>query len=192
MKLFLGIPIPEPFHADLEALKEEKHNRIQWVPPANFHLTLKYLGEVASHQVDTFYDRLSQVSVKPFPLTIGGVGRFPENTKKEPHVIWAGLEKGHPHLFQLHKDIDYTMSKLGIYPDARVYVPHITLGRCKVKSEEQVRQWLKAHEDFASGTFDVSFFTLYESQASLKGIRYRPIYTLSLGAIMPGRAGKNG
>ncbi len=180
MRLFVGIPVPRYAKTALRPLMRDEHPGLSWVPEANLHLTLKFIGDVDPPAVRQIADRLFDVHVRPFILQIEGVGAFPPPPKKRPHVLWVGLGSAHPHLFQLQKQIDQTLAPIGIDPDLRVYSPHITLARCKQSAHEAIRQWLKAHREFETAPFEVTFFTLYESRPALPGRQYFPVQTYSL------------
>jgi 2'-5' RNA ligase len=182
MRLFVGISLPRYLRSALQEVQDAQRHGINWTPPNNLHITLKFIGEWEDDPGPVIR-QLFEIQNKPFLLPVAGAGAFPPPPRKTPHVVWVGLGNGHPHLFGLQRKIDHGLSGLGVETDVRVYQPHITVGRCKSNAVESVRQWVKAHQDVEMPPFQVEFFTLYESLPSLKGRTYRPIETFQLGDV---------
>ncbi len=168
-RLFVAAEIPEFTRQALAGLQENMKGA-RWVPPCNIHLTLKFIGEADGPLARSIQDALSPIRVAPFFLPVAGVGAFPP--KGRPKVIWAGLEKGHPHLFQLQKRVEDTLFALGVEPEKRAYHPHLTLGRCGDASPPTVYQYVKKHRGFAAAPFQVTGFGLFRSDLRPGGSVY--------------------
>jgi 2'-5' RNA ligase len=171
-RLFAAIPLPEVLGDVLDSLVEE-HPGVTWVPPKNRHLTLQFLGQVPDDAVPEIAAALREVQIAPFLLPVQGVGRFPP--RGAPRVLWAGVGKGHPHLFALQKRVADQLMPLGFDPGGQSYVPHITLARCKPRAAEFARQFRKKHANFTGPPFRVQTFTLYRSDPGNGNAT--PVYT---------------
>lgn len=160
-RLFLAIELPG-YLRDCLAVLRTPLKGFHWVDPERFHLTLKFIGDVPGQFQPTIEDALEAVEVGTFMLPVEGLGRFPDRGR--PHAVWAGLSRGHPRLFQLHKRIDDALFGIGIEPEKRIYTPHITLARVNQAAPETVRQFLKREQDFGAPPFLVDAFHLYRSE----------------------------
>ncbi len=183
MRLFIGVPVPRALKAGLLGLMNQDERSIFWTAPDNLHLTLKFIGEFNRDRLRALEDTLIETSVRPFQLEIKGVGAFRARRTHDPLVIYAAFKDPPAEVFELQRDLDYRLKKLGLRPEARAFVPHITLGRCKAASKAFVKTWEATHQSFDGGSIQVDFFRLYESSPSLKGHLYHPLITFSLHAM---------
>ena len=103
-------------------------HRVAWVPAANVHLTLKFLGPIKAEASEAIVARLTQglAGRAPFEVEARGLGAFP--SVERPRVLWAGVRE-QPALLALHKDIEGWMEELGFPRETRPYHPHLTVGR---------------------------------------------------------------
>jgi len=76
---------------------------VRWVTAGQIHLTLAFLGQVAPDAEEKLRDQLAAIRFTAFFLPLREIGTFPG--KARPNVIWLGVGRGHPHLFQLHKRV---------------------------------------------------------------------------------------
>lgn len=160
-RLFAAIHLPGYVREALSQL-EESIRGIRWTMPENYHLTLFFLDEVEDPAIEPVRQILRNIKVAPFFMPVKGLGCFP--SKGDPTVLWAGVNGGHPHLFQLQHRITDALFSLGFDPGERVWQAHITLARCNGASPEVVRQFLKRHPDFETAPVRVTDFGLYASQ----------------------------
>src|SRR5262245_52579678 len=94
LRLFIAIPLPEPVRHEIETAQSELKRAlpdhcVRWTRRGQFHLTLKFLGNVEAHRVDELTGNLRQVSVGFAPLRLRAerIGFFPD--MRYPRVIWA-------------------------------------------------------------------------------------------------------
>ncbi len=179
MRLFVGIGMPRFVREKLEGLCEELRG-VSWTPFENYHLTLKFIGEVEDGADDAIAEALAEVQMQPFLLELGGVGIFPE--KGAPRVLWAGLERVPPQLFHLQKKIESALFNLGYEPGTRAYRPHVTVARLNEVSEPQVRDLVKRNERFATAPFRVTEFTLFLSRIQYQRRVFTPVEIVRLSA----------
>jgi RNA 2',3'-cyclic 3'-phosphodiesterase len=172
-RLFVAIDLPESTRQLLAAL--DPHIRgVRWTDSAQMHLTLAFFGDVPDETDLALREKLSAIEFGAFFLPIVGVGTF--SAKGAPKIIWIGVGKAHPHLFQIHKRVQEAAIAAGVEPELRPWHPHITLARCRDVSAQSLRKFLQANADLDTGMIHVEAFHLYSSKLTLVG----PIHTREL------------
>lgn len=181
LRLFVALDPPQDVRSSLESLPERLRG-VVWTPLHQYHLTLRFIGEVASTQLDAIATALAPVRVEPFILPVVGLGSFPPD--RPPRILWAGVGKGHPRLHQLRQRVDDALLGCGLTElDVRVFHPHFTLGRCGPDcSVGAVAAFLKKHRDFEAAAFRVDAFTLYKSTLAPSGALRTPLLRVDLSA----------
>ena len=101
---------------------------VRWVGPEHYHVTLKFLGEVAEDRVGAVHEALNHVATTTahLDLAVEGFGAFP--TIRRPQVIWVGIEPS-PALRCLKQDVEWALMGCGFDRETRAFHPHLTLGR---------------------------------------------------------------
>ncbi len=173
-RLFAAIELPESIKHVLVDL-DPKIRDVRWVDTEQMHLTLGFFGSVPEDVDLKLREKLCLIHA--FFLPIAGVGTFPP--KDSPKIIWVGVGRGHPHLFQLHKRVSDAAVAVGLEPDLRPWHPHITLARCRNVSSHLVRRFLKSNVDLDAGLVRVESFHLYSSKLGPAGPAHTRELTLS-------------
>jgi len=172
-RLFVAIDIPDSTRQMLAGL--DPHVRgVHWSDPAQMHLTLGFLGDVAEEAGRAIREKISEIKFRAFFLPVVGIGAF--SAKSAPKIIWIGVGKAHPHLFQIHKRVQEAALAVGLEPDLRQWHPHVTIARCRNVSAQSLRKFLQMNADLDAGMFQVESFHLYSSQLTSAG----PIHTREL------------
>ena len=152
---------------------------IRWVHPRNMHVTLKYIGEWEEDRLDLVRDALSRVRVSSkIAVPLAGLGFFPY--AHNPRVFWV-IAENNPPLRQLASSVDARLSRLGIAPEVRPYVPHLTLGRLHGRCD--LTELYEAMEELPSrdfGTIEPEKFVLYGSKLTENGSIHRKIEEFTL------------
>jgi 2'-5' RNA ligase len=138
------------------------------------HLTLGFFDDVLDQIDAALREKLNAIEFGAFFLPIVGVGTF--SAKGAPKVIWVGVGKAHPHLFQIHKRVQEAALAAGLELELRPWHPHITIARCRDVAPQSLRNFLKANADFDAGMIRVEAFHLYSSNLTPAG----PIHTCEL------------
>jgi RNA 2',3'-cyclic 3'-phosphodiesterase len=172
-RLFVAIDLPESIKHLLVDLDPQIRG-VRWIEPDKMHLTLGFFADVLDDVDPTFREKLGAIAFGAFFLPIIGVGTFPP--KGEPKIIWIGVGRGHPHLFQLHKRVQEAALGAGLEPELRPFHPHVTVARCQRVSAQIVWKFLKANADLDAGMIRVDSFHLYSSKLTPAG----PIHTREL------------
>ena len=133
VRAFVAVfPPPEVREALLRAARElPVDGEVRWVRPANVHLTLKFLGDVAEADLSRVTEALETVreSHEPFEVTPSGFGAFP--SARRARIFWAGIGEGSERLRALAHDVEASLEPLGFEREDRPYTPHLTLGRAR-------------------------------------------------------------
>lgn len=172
-RLFVAIHLPDSTRLSLADI--DPHVRgVRWIDPAQMHLTLGFFDDVPAQIDAALREKLSVIEFGAFFLPISGVGTFP--AKGAPKVIWVGVGKAHPHLFQIHKRVQEAALAAALEPELRPWHPHITIARCRDVSAQTLRKFLQSNADFDAGMIRVEAFHLYSSNLTPAG----PIHTREL------------
>jgi 2'-5' RNA ligase len=174
-RLFVAIRPPEPIrNLLLDTMGGVSGAR--WQTDDQIHLTLRFIGEVDRHRAGDVHAALGAIHHARFEIAINGLGTF--DRRGQPETIWAGVAP-HETLKSLHKKIDQAMARVGIEPDQRAYLPHITIARLK-RSSGPVRNLLELSGGLKSEPFEVQDFALYESKLTPEGAVYSIVETYPL------------
>ncbi len=177
MRAFVAIPAPRVVKDQAEQVRVQlarANPDVKWVEYVNYHLTLKFLGDVDEQQLARIRERLRQVSeyCPPFYLKVNGLGFFPN--KRKPRVVWMGLDGDLDKAEFLAERIDVYLQDIGFEPE-KSHRFHITLGR--VRSERNIDALLHQADQLdtvtRSGLFAVQAFYLMESRLSKEGPEYK-------------------
>ena len=173
-RLFVGLDLPRAIKDYLACSQNLELEGVRWTFHENFHLTLRFLGDVDGDAEGRILDRLKEIRVAPFTLSLGHAGVFPD--RGDPRVLWMGLGTGHPLLFQLRQRVDDAILASNHPCEMRDFVPHVTLGRCSGLRHDSLRDFLnRSRTDEPGPIFNVSAFYLFESLRTSGGIRYIPV-----------------
>ncbi len=159
------------------ALQLEK---ISWVKPDNFHLTLKFLGKTQEEKLPLIRTTLQETVQKNvgFPLTFSGTGIF--GSAYKPRVIWFGTEPNAT-LQKMGEQILDALDDAGFPRDRQNFVPHLTIGRIrKIEHKKNFQQAVSDHRNDFLQTINVDNIILYESLLRPEGAIYRPVYRFKL------------
>lgn len=168
-RLFVAIELPEDVKDELVGIAFGVPGA-RWVDPDTLHLTLRFLGEVNGTVAADLGTRLAKLKTEPFPIRLADIGFFPPRGPAEN--LWVGVEKSEP-LEQLRKTIDGHATRLGIEPDRRKWVPHVTLARLDDAPESRLARFAAEHSLYKSRWFDVEQLTLYSSRLLTNGALYQ-------------------
>ena len=145
--------------------------KARWCEDEQLHLTLRFVGEVDRHMARDVDAALGSVHHPCFSIALNGLVGF--DRRGEPVTLWAGVAPHEP-LHALHKKVDQALLRVGVEPDRRAYVPHITIARLP-RGAGPLQSLIEASGGLASPTFAVEEFGLWESRLTPEG----PVYTVA-------------
>ena len=166
-RLFTGLEIPEHIAQRLCLIQARLHGA-RWISPENYHITLRFIGDVEDRVADEFAYALGSVPCPVFSLRLAGMGSF---GGRKPRAIWADVENSDA-LMSLHRANEQAARLAGLPPEARNFTPHVTLARLRGTHSDEVARFLENFGDFASQPFEVSRFILFSSRPSRGGGPY--------------------
>ena len=170
---------------------------VKWVAPEQFHVTLKFLGDVPMTEI---YQVIRAVEaacrgVEPFDLVFAGLGAFPNIDS--PRTLWVGVTEGVEEIRALVDRLDAEFAKQGYPKEARRFTPHLTLGRTRGSDrpekekislpenavpagENELRRLLLAERETFFGAVSVDAVRLYSSELSRLGPKYEVLSEIEL------------
>ena len=169
-RLFVAIRPPEPIRDRLIGAMGGISGA-RWQSDEQLHLTLRFIGEVDRHRAGDIHAALGAIHHPRFAIAISGLGTF--DRRGQPESVWAGVTPHQP-LRELHKKVDQAIARVGVAPEQRAYLPHITLARLK-RSSGSVRNLLEQSGGLSSPAFTVESFALFESKLTPDGAAYSVI-----------------
>ena len=189
MRAFVAVELSDEVRLGLVDLQEDLKRSgadVKWVEPANLHVTVKFLGQVEEPAEQHVREAMCEAvrGVAPFVLAIGGAGSFPGGSR--PRVVWVGAHEAGRSLETIHRRLERGLSALGVAPDGRRFVPHVTLGRVRSgKGVGRLARRIAAAAERSFGAVTVEALTLFESRLTPAG----PIYSVRHRALLapPGR-----
>ena len=140
----------------------------RWQSEDQLHLTLRFIGEVDRHLADDIHAALGAVRHAPFVIALNGIGAF--ERRGQADTVWAGVTPHEP-VKALHNKVDTALTRVGVAPDQRAFLPHITLARLK-RSSGPVGNLLEQSGGLTSPPFTVADFALFESTLTPEGAVY--------------------
>lgn len=184
MRLFYCFELPQAVRAELDQIAQPLRRaeaRVSWVRPENFHITLKFLGEVEPSHVAALTALGAQIAPQ-FPkseITFDIVGAFPDT--RRPRVLWIGSQHAPQAIFDLHAHLERELMKMGFEAE-RHFAPHVTVGRVKDEHTAHVGQLAKMISQIApfACRAQITKLTLMESKLSPSGAIYTPVATWEL------------
>lgn len=179
-RLFVALR-PPPDIRDMLLDTMEGLDGARWQDSDNLHLTLRFLGEVATVVADDLAEELARVRAARFALHIAGVGHFEKSRQRgaQPHALWAAIPGSGP-LEQLRRQVDHACARTGLAQESRRFVPHITLARLNGGSGNAA-PWLARHGTLRSREWLAQEFSLYESRLTDHGSTYDEVVSYPLG-----------
>ena len=182
MRAFFCVPLPTRVRREIEevarGLQRDLRMSASWVRGENYHLTLRFLGEIdpmLSIPLDSATRRVGRATA-PFDLEISEFGIFPN--EQRPRVLWAG---GVCKPFErLARDLGETIEELGFPLDRRTAPPHVTLARIKGRPDPALGDVLSTREPLSGWRVPVDRIVLMESQLTPQGAVYAPLFTTRL------------
>lgn len=171
VRLFLAIRPPADVCSSLKTICYGVRGA-RWVETENFHLTLRFIGEVFEPIVEDISSELVRVSFDPFDITLHSVGHF--ESRGRVNALWAGVAES-AELQQLKAKIESALRRVGCEPEKRKFKPHVTLARLRNARPVTLQDWLPSNGLFRAGPFEVEEFSLYESRVGGAGSVYIPL-----------------
>lgn len=169
-RLFVALRPPVSVRAQLAGLIGGVPGA-RWQDDEQLHITLRFIGEVERPMAEDVAAILGQVHAPALTVALAGVGQFEKHGRTD--ALWAGLTP-HAALAALHRKVDAALIRIGLAPEGRAYLPHITLARLarSAGAGPEITRWIAQHSGLTSAPFAIGHVTLFESRLGSEGARY--------------------
>jgi RNA 2',3'-cyclic 3'-phosphodiesterase len=166
-RLFAALELPATARIHL-SLMRGKIDAARWISADNMHLTLRFFGDVTSVEEQDIVDALEDVDERSFTLNIAGAAAFGGNS---PTTIYALVEPT-SELLALQHAIERAVRPIGLPPEARAFVPHVTLARLRHGRPRQIAHFLEDAGHLRLEPIAVDAFTLMSARPGIGGGPY--------------------
>ena len=166
-RLFTGLEIPREIGTSLSLMRGGLPGA-RWIDPDNYHVTLRFIGDVDDRLAHEIASLLDNVKRRPFELRFEGVSSF---GGRKPRAVIATIDPISP-LVDLQAEHERLMQRVGLEPEGRKYTPHVTLARLRDSSSHDVADYLSTRGPLFGSSFYVSRFVLFSAKASVGGGPY--------------------
>jgi 2'-5' RNA ligase len=167
LRLFVGIGFPPELKLRLSLLCSGVQGA-RWVDPGNFHLTLRFIGEIGGDVAADIDEGLARLRARLFTLQLAGTGIFGGD---KPRSLWVGVERC-AELVALRDKVEQTLIRVGLMPEPRKFSPHVTLARLHNPALDELGGFLAAHAQFRADPLPVEGFSLIASLQTKAGSVY--------------------
>ena len=166
-RLFTGIEIPVEIGERLSYLRGGLPGA-RWIDPDNYHLTLRFVGDIDMHVAEEIAAALTRVRRGPFRLRLADIGAL--GTRKQHAIVVRAAPS--TELTELQAEHERIMQRIGLAPETRKFTPHVTLARLRGASGRDIADYLSLRGGFAADSFAVDRFVLFSSRNSIGGGPY--------------------
>ena len=158
---------------------------VKWVAEENFHITLKFLGNVGEDKMEAVYtatEEAAKASPSGFELAFTKVGAFPNN--RRPQVIWVGARKGEEEMAELARRLDDALVPLGFKKEKKRFSAHVTIGRVRSPSDlGSLAEALQSAEAGNLGSEIIESIAVMKSDLRPSGPAYSVVKEIKLGGV---------
>ena len=177
-RLFTGLEIPSDIGFAL-SLKRGGLTGARWIEPENYHITLRFIGDVDNQTANEVMNNLDYLSESlRFPIRLTHLGTFGGD---KPRALYAGVESSEP-LSRLQAAHERMLQRSGLPPEGRKFVPHVSLARLRGTAAGEVARYIAEAGRFEPLQFAVARFVLFSSRDSVGGGPYVVEQTYPLAA----------
>lgn len=197
-RIFVAIPVAGPVRAALGRLRRHPAPALRWVAEHQYHITLKFLGDVDEAGVAAVHEAVAQaVAATPLPrrhdstgagaegvhaaglhLVARGIGAFP--SPRRARVVWAGVAGEAEALVRLQAAVADRLSFLPVDADEKPFTPHITVARSRRPGPLPAA--LQTYADHEFGRWRADAVEVVESRLQPTGPRYIVRHRVLLGS----------
>jgi 2'-5' RNA ligase len=167
LRLFAAIPIPDEIADRLEPLQRDVHGA-SWRPRENFHITLRFFGEINEAVARDLDLELARIAEHPFEIRLKGMGSF---GGREPTALWAGVEAPEA-LARLSAGCERAARRVGLAQEKKNFTPHVTLAYCHGTTDHDAAAFQERVGAFATDLFWVDHFVLFSSVQTRRASAY--------------------
>ncbi len=186
IRTFIAVEISKAIRrraVDLIHRLDKSGASVNWVPPENMHLTLKFLGNVHNRELSTVCDALETTvwEMPDFSIQCHGAGVFPR--PERPRTVWMGVGQGRDELIRLQGLVEKALEPFRFRREQRRFTPHLTIGRVQGGSPnlDDLAERIAKCEDYEAGETIVSEVVVFSSEIKRGAPEYNVIGRATLG-----------
>lgn len=172
MRLFVALDFPHAAKQQIAILAGGIPGA-RWVAPANYHLTLRFIGEQQPGAASEIDAALGMVRGRSFSLALGGIGTFEKAGRST--ALWLGVKRSEA-LERLRAKVETALVRAGLALERRRFSPHVSLARLDNAPEARVVTYVQAHNLFRADPIEIGHFTLFRSRPG----KEQPVYTVEV------------
>ncbi|HWL30792.1 MAG TPA: RNA 2',3'-cyclic phosphodiesterase [Xanthobacteraceae bacterium] len=166
-RLFAGLEIPADIGRSLASLRGGLPGA-RWIDPENYHVTLRFIGDIDGVSANEIASALLRVNRAPISVEVRGLASF---GGRQPRAVVAEVAPTRP-LMELQSEVERIVQRIGLEPEGRKFTPHVTLARLRRSSARDVADYLSIRGYFPPCIFTASRFVLFSSRDSVGGGPY--------------------
>lgn len=174
-RLFVAIRPPLALRSACHEVMADGPPGWRWQDDEQLHITVRFIGAVERPMAEDIALALGQLRAPAPDVALDGVGWFDQG---KHGMLFARIAPRDP-LAALHRKVDRMLVGLGLAPEGRSYLPHLTLARRRSGAVDPAR-WLERHAGLASPPVLIEHLTLFESHLGRDGASYEPIARTAL------------
>jgi 2'-5' RNA ligase len=177
LRTFIAVDLPASARssvAELQAAARARGLAVRWVPAANLHLTVKFLGAVEATRLGVIQSAAAAAlaAYPPLALHLEGLGVFPD--RRRPRILWVGVGGQTDRLEALQQGLEKALAEVGLAAEPRPFKSHLTIARFKrPEAPGRVAAVLEDFGGFRFPPFDVTALELFESRLGPEGPSYQ-------------------
>jgi 2'-5' RNA ligase len=177
LRLFVALALPPELRSTVAGLAGGIPGA-KWVPSENYHLTLRFIGEIEKWRAQEVDDALAAIRGNAFDLSLRGLGTFEKAGRI--NALWVGVERNDT-LTHLQNKIETALQRCGLAPERKRFSPHVTIARTDRAPPDKVIAYVQAHNLFRAPPVRVEHFTLFSSRLGKEASVYTPEVEYDLG-----------
>jgi 2'-5' RNA ligase len=166
-RLFTGLELPETV-AVAVALARGGVPGARWMDPADYHVTLRFVGDVDAGVARDVAETLGEIRREAVPVRFDGLSWFGGD---KPRALVAKVTPD-PALVDLQAEQERRMRRIGLPPETRKFTPHVTLARLRGAKARAVADYLASRGGLAVEGFTAERFVLFSARDSVGGGPY--------------------
>lgn len=175
-RLFVALD-PSPAQRDALATLKTDTFPARWMPPAQYHLTLRFLGDTTPEVMSTLRDALADLTAAPGPIEGTGLGTF--SSRRNPRVLYARVTPA-PALMRLQEQVDALCERVGCAPAHHAFTPHLTVARLEEADPSTVYRFVQDHKKWEYPPHQATELTLYQSTLHGGGAEHTALVRIPL------------
>ena len=170
-RLFVGLSLPEAIRDQLSFLQHGLPSA-RWIDPENYHLTLRFIGEVDRHTAADIDGTLQRIDTPAFEFCLSGLDVFGQSRKAR--ALYSRADSA-AELFHLQGKIESAVVRAGQPPEPRKFSPHVSLARFRTTPPDRIQSFVERNGLFRAGPVAVDRFILFESHMGKGGSVYEEL-----------------